>query len=224
MSILVTGATGTIGSLIVQRLANTGADVKALVRQPGKLGFPAGVTEVVGDLTDVSSLRAALSSVRTLFLLNAVTPDETTQALIALNLAREAGIGRVVYAINSNSPRTGGHRRDSKPCDPRITATNTLTLSSNRRIAPIGPKFLRCENIRAILSALSHTLRVPALGLPEHRKSLRPAIPLNAADVHPRSASVSLIFLEYRKWRRRVCEGQSIAPRRVANLCCPQIS
>jgi uncharacterized protein YbjT (DUF2867 family) len=97
MSILVTGATGTIGSLIVQRLADAGADVKALVRQRGKLSFPAGVTEVVGDLTDVPSLRAALSSARTLFLLNAVTPDEVTQALIALNLAREAGIDRIVY-------------------------------------------------------------------------------------------------------------------------------
>jgi uncharacterized protein YbjT (DUF2867 family) len=97
MSILVTGATGTIGSLIVQRLTDAGADVKALVRQRAKLSFPASVTEVVGDLTDVSSLRAALSSVRTLFLLNAVTPDEVIQALIALNLAREAGIERVVY-------------------------------------------------------------------------------------------------------------------------------
>jgi len=97
MSILVTGATGTIGSLIVQRLADAGASVKALVRQQGKRSFPAGVTEVVGDLSDVPSMRAALSSVRTLFLLNAVTPDEVTQALIALNLAREAGIERVVY-------------------------------------------------------------------------------------------------------------------------------
>nr|BFE97952.1 hypothetical protein GCM10020185_84880 [Pseudomonas brassicacearum subsp. brassicacearum] len=74
MSILVTGATGTIGSLIIQRLADAGADVKALVRQPGKGTFPAGVTEVVADLTDVPSLREALASVRTLFLLNAVTP------------------------------------------------------------------------------------------------------------------------------------------------------
>jgi uncharacterized protein YbjT (DUF2867 family) len=52
---------------------------------------------LVGDLTDVASLRAAMSPVRTLFLLNAVTPDEVTQALVALNLAREAGIERVVY-------------------------------------------------------------------------------------------------------------------------------
>ncbi|MCB4811788.1 NmrA/HSCARG family protein [Methylovorus menthalis] len=97
MSILVIGATGTIGSLITQGLADSGAEVKALVRQLGKRAFPAGVTEVVGDLTDVPSMRAALSSVRTLFLLNAVTPDEVTQAIITLNLAREAGIERIVY-------------------------------------------------------------------------------------------------------------------------------
>jgi uncharacterized protein YbjT (DUF2867 family) len=97
MSFLVTGATGTVGSLVVSGLASADAEVKALVRQQGKLAFPSGVTEVVGDLTDVPSMRAALSSVRTLFLLNAVTPDELTQALIALNLARDAGIERVVY-------------------------------------------------------------------------------------------------------------------------------
>lgn len=97
MSILVVGATGTLGSLVTQGLAQRGAAVKALVRQAGKRDFPAGVTEVVGDLTDVASMRAALASVRTLFLLNAVAPDEVTQALIALNLAREAGIERVVY-------------------------------------------------------------------------------------------------------------------------------
>lgn len=97
MSIIVTGATGTIGSLVVQRLAESGADVRALVRQPGKVSFPDGVTEVVGDMTDVASMRTALASARTLFLLNAVTPDEVTQALITLNLAREAGIERIVY-------------------------------------------------------------------------------------------------------------------------------
>jgi uncharacterized protein YbjT (DUF2867 family) len=97
MSILITGATGTIGSLVVQGLVAQEAEVRALVRKPGTRSFPAGVAEVAGDLTDVASLRAALSSVRTLFLLNAVTPDEVTQALVALNLARDAGIERIVY-------------------------------------------------------------------------------------------------------------------------------
>lgn len=97
MSILVIGATGAVGSLLVERLAAAGASVKALVRTPGKRSFPAKVDEVVADLGDVAGLRRAYQGVRTLFLLNAVTPDEVTQAMLALNLAREAGIERVVY-------------------------------------------------------------------------------------------------------------------------------
>src|SRR3954452_20184576 len=97
MTILVTGATGTIGRQIVEQLVSRGADVRALVRDPAKANFPAGVTLVQGDLLDVDSLRGAFSGVSTLFLLNAVVPDEFTQALIALNLAREAGVERIVY-------------------------------------------------------------------------------------------------------------------------------
>ncbi|MDQ0740214.1 uncharacterized protein YbjT (DUF2867 family) [Pseudomonas sp. W4I3] len=41
MSILIVGATGTLGSLITQGLAERGAAVKALVRQAGKRDFPA---------------------------------------------------------------------------------------------------------------------------------------------------------------------------------------
>ncbi|MGY4291185.1 uncharacterized protein YbjT (DUF2867 family) [Bradyrhizobium sp. LM2.7] len=97
MTILVTGATGTVGRQVIEQLARRGADVRALVRDPAKANFPAGVTVAQGDLLDVESLRGAFSGVSTLFLLNAVVPDEFTQALIALNLAREAGIERIVY-------------------------------------------------------------------------------------------------------------------------------
>jgi uncharacterized protein YbjT (DUF2867 family) len=97
MTILVTGATGTIGSEIVAQLVSRGADVRALVRDPAKAKLPVGVELAKGDLIDVDSVRAALKGVRTLFLLNAVVPDEFTQALITLNLAREAGIERIVY-------------------------------------------------------------------------------------------------------------------------------
>jgi len=97
MTILVTGATGTIGRHVVQQLVHRGADVRALVRDPAKADLAAGVAVVKGDMLDVDSLRGAFAGVSTLFLLNAVTPDEFTQALIALNVAREAGIARVVY-------------------------------------------------------------------------------------------------------------------------------
>jgi uncharacterized protein YbjT (DUF2867 family) len=97
MTILVTGATGQIGRHVVEQLIHRGADVRALVRDPARANFPAGVTVVQGDLLDIDSLRGAFSGVSTLFLLNAVAADEFTQALIALNLAREAGIERIVY-------------------------------------------------------------------------------------------------------------------------------
>jgi uncharacterized protein YbjT (DUF2867 family) len=97
MTIIVTGATGTVGRHVVEQLVNRGADVRALVRDVSKANFPAGVDVVQGDLLDVNSLRSAFSGASTLFLLNAVVPDEYTQALIALNVAREAGIERIVY-------------------------------------------------------------------------------------------------------------------------------
>ncbi|MBN6101964.1 NmrA/HSCARG family protein [Xanthomonas sp. CFBP 8703] len=97
MTILVTGATGTVGRQVVEHLVKRGADVRALVRDPSKANLPAGVEVVQGDLLDVDSLRGAFSGVSTLFLLNAVVADEYTQALIALNVAREAGIERFVY-------------------------------------------------------------------------------------------------------------------------------
>ncbi|MBR0970733.1 MULTISPECIES: SDR family oxidoreductase [Bradyrhizobium] len=105
MTILVTGATGTIGRHVVEQLVKRGADVRALARDPAKANLPAGVTVVRGDLLDVDSLRGALSGVSTLFLLNGVVPDEFTQALIALNLAREAGVERVVYLSVIHSDR-----------------------------------------------------------------------------------------------------------------------
>lgn len=97
MTILVTGATGQIGRQVIQQLVSRGAAVRALVRDPAKADLPAGVEIAVADLLDVDALRAALSGVSTLFLLNAVVADEFTQALIALNVARQAGVKRVVY-------------------------------------------------------------------------------------------------------------------------------
>ena len=53
----------------------------------------------------MDALRQALKGVSTLFLLNAVVADEFTQALITLNVAREAGVQRVVYLSVIHSDR-----------------------------------------------------------------------------------------------------------------------
>jgi len=105
MTILITGATGNVGRQVVQQLVQRGAKVRALARDPAKANFPADVEVVPGDLLDVPAMRRALEGVSTLFLLNAVVPDEFTQALITLNLARDAGISRVVYLSVIHSDR-----------------------------------------------------------------------------------------------------------------------
>ena len=97
MTILVTGATGRVGHHVVDQLVKRGAKVRVLTRDPSKANVPAGVEVAQGDLLDIDALRSAFHGVSTLFLLNAVTGDEFAQAIITLNIAREAGIERVVY-------------------------------------------------------------------------------------------------------------------------------
>ncbi|TIR21475.1 MAG: NmrA/HSCARG family protein [Mesorhizobium sp.] len=97
MTILVTGATGRVGRHVVDQLLQRGATVRVLTRDPAKASFPTGVDVAKGDLLDIDALRSAFNDVTTLFLLNAVTGDEFAQAIITLNVAREAGVDRVVY-------------------------------------------------------------------------------------------------------------------------------
>ncbi|TIV51296.1 MAG: NmrA/HSCARG family protein, partial [Mesorhizobium sp.] len=97
MTILVTGATGRVGRHVVDQLLQRGATVRVLTRDPAKASFPTGVDVAKGDLLDIDALRSAFKDVSTLFLLNAVTGDEFAQAIITLNVAREARVDRVVY-------------------------------------------------------------------------------------------------------------------------------
>lgn len=97
MTILVTGSTGNIGSKIVDGLSATGASTRAAVRDAAKAKFSANVEVVTADMRDVNAMRAALTGVKTLFLLNVVTPDELTQALLTLNVAKDSGVQDVVY-------------------------------------------------------------------------------------------------------------------------------
>ena len=96
MKILVIGGTGHVGSEVVKELKKRDADVRVLVRKPNSESLP-GVEMVVGDLLDPVSIDKGLQGVDKLYLLNAVTPDELTQGLIAYDLAKKRKLSHVVY-------------------------------------------------------------------------------------------------------------------------------
>ncbi|ACI49998.1 NmrA family protein [Gluconacetobacter diazotrophicus PA1 5] len=97
MTILVIGGTGTIGSQVLAYLDGQGGEVRVLTRAPDTARLPAGTVPVKGDLSDIDSVRAAMDGVDTLFLLAPNAADELTQAMLTLNVAREAGVKGIVY-------------------------------------------------------------------------------------------------------------------------------
>ncbi|HEY1898525.1 MAG TPA: NAD(P)H-binding protein [Steroidobacteraceae bacterium] len=97
MIYLITGATGNIGSMVVDRLLASGARPRIFVRDPGKaqMRFGDRVDIAVGDLMDATSLAAALRGISRLFLVN--TGGELPQRdAMAASLARAAGVERLV--------------------------------------------------------------------------------------------------------------------------------
>jgi uncharacterized protein YbjT (DUF2867 family) len=89
MNILVTGATGTVGRLVVAALRARGEEPRRFVRNPQA----AGPNDVVGDLADPTTL--ALDGVEALFLLTTGSAIAEHDAAVAKR-ARAAGVKRIV--------------------------------------------------------------------------------------------------------------------------------
>src|SRR5207302_10506591 len=90
-TVLVTGATGRTGRLLVDALGGGGQRVRALVRASSSI--PAGwdgVELAVGDLEDAASVRAAMGGVATVVLLSPMSPDLDALEATALAAARDA--------------------------------------------------------------------------------------------------------------------------------------
>lgn len=110
-TVLVTGATGAIGPILVQHLLSQGFQVRALVRQPPLAGvLPAAVQLFLGDLTDIKALHTATTGAEVVFHLAAKlhinNPAPTLQAAYQqvneegtrclIDVAQTTGVHRVV--------------------------------------------------------------------------------------------------------------------------------
>jgi NADH dehydrogenase len=84
--LLLTGATGLVGSALLRRLVAEGAQVRCLVRDPRRLGAQRVRVQIaLGDLTDPPSFRNALRGVSTVVHLAASIRDQPRGSIEELN-------------------------------------------------------------------------------------------------------------------------------------------
>jgi uncharacterized protein YbjT (DUF2867 family) len=99
--VLVVGATGTLGSRLVRRLAAAGVKPRALVRTREKADAIASLaTPVFGDLLAPETLEPAFRGVERVFVLGQPTPDMETLERNAIDATAVAGARRIVYLSN----------------------------------------------------------------------------------------------------------------------------
>ena len=141
--ILITGATGLVGSAVARKLLDEGFSVRALVRANSPRFQLQGVDleYAVGDLRDAVSLRNAMAGVRYVFhvaadyRLWARDPREIYAANVdgtrnVMTEARNAGVERIVY---TSSVATLALREDGSPADETIGLTVEEGIGAYKR-------------------------------------------------------------------------------------------
>jgi uncharacterized protein YbjT (DUF2867 family) len=96
--ILITGATGTVGSEVVKRLSAEGVQVRAVTRDPGTadiIRLPQ-VEVVKGDFEDADAIRRACSGVDRAFLVTNSTERTEHQQIAFTRLAHQSGVRHLV--------------------------------------------------------------------------------------------------------------------------------
>jgi len=160
MKILVTGATGKVGSRFVPRLLARGYDVRVLVRDAAKAsGLAAlGAELAIGDLFDETTLAPAVTGVDAVVHLAALFRTFTDKegivktnhaGTIALaNAAISAGVERFVFVSTSNVYSSGyGHpaREDDvvNSNDPRAYSASKIAAEQQLRNMNLNVSVLR---------------------------------------------------------------------------------
>jgi dihydroflavonol-4-reductase len=177
-TVLLTGASGFVGSAVARRLRTAGFSVRALVRPASPTGHLAGLDLdfVTGDLRDAEAIRRAMAGVRYLFHVAADyrmwarNPDELMQTNVAgtrllMEEAMRAGLARVVY---TSSVATLAARTDG------VSADETMPLTEDKAIGVYKRSKVAAE--RAVEALIAQGL--PAV-------IVNPSTPIGPRDVKP---------------------------------------
>src|SRR3954454_17987517 len=131
MKLLVTGATGKVGSRLAKRLARRGDHVRALVRDAARAAHlrEAAIELSEGDLLDVESLAAALQGVDAVVHCAAFFRGATPEQAHAVNelgtqhlarAARDARVKRFIFTSTGlvYGPNGGRLAQEDDECAP----------------------------------------------------------------------------------------------------------
>lgn len=146
--ILVTGATGFIGSRVALELAKSGARVRALVRNPAKAGAlgDAGISTVIGDMAEPASLSGAVRGCQAVFHFAGTTNEFKPRAhfervnLDGTRLLAEAalkeGIERFIHVstVWVYGLRSGPGICETSPCAPSGQSYADTKLEAERAV------------------------------------------------------------------------------------------
>jgi nucleoside-diphosphate-sugar epimerase len=195
---LVTGATGFIGSHLVEALLRRGDHVRCLVRKSSDLKWLHGLPiEVVqGDCNDKSSLKDAVTGVDQVFHLAGVTKavDERTyfevnargtENLVRACLEHNPSLEKFIYLSSQAAAgpcRNGGQKRETDLCEPvspygqskRMGEDLALAHASELPVLILRPSAVygpRDRDIYAFFKLLSKKIK-PCFYGPEQRISL----------------------------------------------------
>jgi dihydroflavonol-4-reductase len=179
VSILITGATGFVGSAVLRKLLAAGERVRALVRPGSDRRNLDGlkVEAVTGDLRDPASLQRALTGCRGLYhvaadyRLWAPRPDELYETNVTgtkniMIAAASVGVERIVY---TSSVAALGLNPGGNPADEETPVSLAGMIGHYKR-----SKFLAEEEVRRL---------VRDSGLPAI--TVNPSLPAGPRDIKP---------------------------------------
>ena len=161
--VLLTGATGYIGSRLLRELEAGGCTVRCLARQPARVAASRATTQVVtGDCLDPPSLDAAMKGVyQAIYLVHSMASGAKFAALdreAAANFAhaaRRAGVRRILYlgGIAHDADTLSTHIK-SRVETGKVLRDSGVPVVEFRASIVIGACSLSFEMIRALVERL----------------------------------------------------------------------
>lgn len=185
MTVLVTGATGFVGSHLVAELLDHDYDVRALTRdrESGRATLDERVEVVEGDVLDPDSLDGVFEDVDVAYYLihslgmgEAFEQRDTTAADNFAAAASEAGVDRVIYlgGLGETGPDLSPHLRSRRDVEERLRQ-GAYDLTTFRAAIIVGAGSASFEMVRQLVS------RLPVMITPKWVRT--PSQPIAIGDV-----------------------------------------